>query len=98
MKNKPSQKDKVADILKSKGYIDNVEDCVKTALTLRLSNKIRELEAEGWVFDEQLSGYYPTGSKNWRYYLKKNVWQPFMPKYRYEPTATGVREVPLFKV
>lgn len=91
-----SQKEKVAEILIAKGYIDNVHDCVKTALTLRLSNKIRELEAEGWIFDEAKSGYHPEGSKNWRYYLKVGPRQPFMPKFRYESTpGGGMREVPI---
>lgn len=92
MKNK-SQKEKVKEILILKGYIDNVYDCVQTALTLRLSNKIRELTGEGWVFDQEKSGYFPVGSKNWRYYLAKDVRQPFQPKYKYVPTQNGMREI-----
>lgn len=90
-----SQKAKVASILKEKGYIDNVHDCVKTALTLRLSNKIRELEAEGWIFDENKSGYYPPKSKNWRYYLKEGVRQPWMPKYKFEMQGDVMMQIPL---
>lgn len=77
---KKTQKEKVAELLKAKGFIDNIPDCVNTGLTLRLSNKIRELEADGWVFDEAKSGYFPTGSKNWRYYLVSEAKPPVKPK------------------
>ena len=75
---KPSQIDFVAETLKRDGCIDNVY-AFQHAI-LRLSNKIRALEALGW----KIEGSYIEGTKNWQYRLKERPMKKVM---------TGVEQV-----
>lgn len=93
MKKKVTQKDIVAGRLKEVGFVDNFW-AIENRISLRLGAIIFKLKEEGYIFDEVKSGFVE-GSKNWRYYLAVGPRQPYMPKFRYEPTPNGVREIPI---
>jgi hypothetical protein len=61
-----TQKEKVIQQLESYGAVENV--WAVHNYILRLGAIIHELKQEGWVFDEELSGFIE-GTKNWRYVL-----------------------------
>lgn len=82
---KPTQIDVVADKLKQDGEITNV--WAFEHFILRLSNKIRALEALGWKFDKEKSGYIE-GTKNWRYVLLE---RPFKKVFRTLPASVNAR-------
>lgn len=53
--------------LRETGAVDNFW-AFNNRVTLRLGAVIHVLKREGWVFDEEKSGYIPD-TKNWRYVL-----------------------------
>ena len=71
---KPSQKQKVLEILRQNGKIDNFF-CIETKLTIRLGAIIYSLQKEKEIeLDKDKSGYLPE-TKNWCYVIK-----PLFPK------------------
>ena len=66
-----SKKEKVLEILRRDGQIDNL-DCVRGLhgfISLRLSDLIFQLRNEGKIeIDEEKSGFLE-GTKNWRYVI-----------------------------
>lgn len=66
-------KDKVEQILKDRGCVDNYY-LIDNRITTRLSDVILHLKEEGWEFDEEKSGYIGN-TKNWRYVVKKSPYR-----------------------
>ena len=87
---KTTQKEVIKNILKNDGYVDNFL-VMDEHISIRLGAIIYTLKQEGWIFDEQKSGFIPN-TKNWRYYLKRGVRQPFQPEYEYREQADGTRK------
>jgi hypothetical protein len=72
---KQTNKQKVEDILKQKGWVDNFY-CIDNRISLRLSDIIMTLKEEGWEFDDEKSGYLnPNQKKNWYYVAKKSPYR-----------------------
>lgn len=63
-----TQKQKVKEKLLADGEVDNFW-AFNNRVSLRLGAIIHVLKKEGWVFDEEKSGFIPD-TKNWRYVLK----------------------------
>lgn len=64
-----TQKQVVERKLLEEGAVDNFW-AFNNKVTLRLGAIIFKLKEEGWVFDEEKSGFIPD-TKNWRYVLKE---------------------------
>lgn len=87
-----SQREIVENRLKETGYVDNYW-AIENKVSVRLGAIIHNLQKRGWHFDQERSGYLPQ-TKNWRYYLRKDLRQPFSPKYRYIKQPNGsMREI-----
>lgn len=66
--NKKTHKATIEGILRNERAIDNLR-CIHNGITTRLGAVIFVLKNEGWVFDDDKSGFIGD-SKNWRYVLK----------------------------
>lgn len=64
---KKTQKQIIIEKLQRDGYVDNIW-AIENKITTRLGAVILVLKNEGFVFDEERSGFI-TNTKNWRYYL-----------------------------
>lgn len=64
---KTTNKQVIEKQLRDFGYVDN-HWAIDTKVTTRLGAVIFKLKEEGWLFDDERSGFFD--GKNWRYYLK----------------------------
>lgn len=64
-----TKKQQIKDKLNRDGFVDNLWS-IQNKVSARLASIIFELKKDGYVFDEEYSGFLP-GTKNWCYYLSK---------------------------
>jgi hypothetical protein len=76
--------------LKEVGFVDNFW-AIDNRISVRLGAIIFTLKSEGWIFDDDKSGFLD-GTKNWRYLLKVGVRQPYMPKFAYQMQLDGTMQ------
>lgn len=63
-----NKKNIIKNKLKKDGFVDNFW-CIENKITTRLGAYILELKKDGFIFDDNKSGYIKN-TKNWAYYLK----------------------------